>query len=125
MLLAMVKKTGSAPLTAEQEQAFLEHAKGLSGADMEALLARARLNNGDLQGAMEDFLSPSYPEEIELQTIAAVLECTSRGLLPEAYRTAGRGELFPRVWGRFSGGLRCETLCLGGVLPPPPTTQNL
>jgi len=28
----------------------------------------------------EDFIPPSYPTEIELQTLAAVLECTSKSL---------------------------------------------
>jgi len=32
------------------------------------------------------------PHEIELQTLAAVRECTSKGLLPEEYRTMDRGD---------------------------------
>lgn len=97
MLRTMVKKTGAPAPTPEQEQLFLEKAHGLSGADMEALLARARLSNGDLQAAIDDFVSPSYPTEIEQQTLAAVLECTSRSLLPERYRNAERGELLRRM----------------------------
>jgi hypothetical protein len=33
----------------------------------------------------------------ELQTLAAVLECTSKGLLPEEYRAMDRGEIIRRT----------------------------
>ena len=47
--------------------------------------------------ALEDFIPPSYPTEIELQTLAAVLECTSKSLLPDEYRTKDRGEIIRRT----------------------------
>lgn len=50
-----------------------------------------------LFAALEDFIAPSYPSEIELQTLAAVLEYTSKGLLREEYPTMDRGEIMRRT----------------------------
>jgi AAA+ superfamily predicted ATPase len=107
MLRAMQKKSGMQIATPEAEQYFLKHAEGLSGADVEAILIRARmksalenstsLGEGDLKEAIEDFIPPSYPTEIELQTLYAVLECTSKSLLPEVYRDMNRAELVRRT----------------------------
>jgi SpoVK/Ycf46/Vps4 family AAA+-type ATPase len=92
MLRAMQKKTGTQVSSPDIEQFFLTHATGLSGADVEAILMRARMRSvlanettvalEYIQAALEDFVPPSYPTEIELQTLAAVLECTSKSLLP-------------------------------------------
>ena len=46
-----------------------------------------------MSAALEDFIPPSYPTEIELQNLAAVLECTSHSLLPAKYRDMDRGEV--------------------------------
>jgi AAA+ superfamily predicted ATPase len=107
MLHAMLKKTGMALASPEAEAVFLKHAAGLSGADVEAILTRARMRNvmenqsalkpEDLVAALEDFIPPSYPTEIELQTLVAVLECTSKSLLPEEYRAMDRGEIIRRT----------------------------
>ncbi len=107
LLRAMQKKTGTEIASAEVEQCFLEHAGTLSGADIEAVLIRARMksalaneaavNVDDLKAALEDFIPPSYPTEIELQNLVAVLECTSKNLLPEKYRTMDRSEVVRRV----------------------------
>jgi hypothetical protein len=51
----------------------------------------------DLKAALEDFVPPSYPTEIELQNLVAVLECTSKSLLPEKYKTMERAEVIRRV----------------------------
>jgi hypothetical protein len=50
-----------------------------------------------LKAALEDFVPSSYPTEIELQNLVAVLECTSKSLLPRKYRDIDRGELIRRV----------------------------
>jgi len=50
----------------------------------------------DIKAALEDFVPPSYPTEIELQTLAAVLECTSKSLPPK-YRDLDRGEVIRRA----------------------------
>jgi SpoVK/Ycf46/Vps4 family AAA+-type ATPase len=107
MLRAMQKKSGMQIASAEAEQVFLKNSAGLSGADVEAVLVRARmrslmqneptLGEDDLKAALEDFIPPSYLTEIELQTLCAVLECTSKSLLPEEYRTMDRGEIIRRT----------------------------
>jgi AAA+ superfamily predicted ATPase len=107
MLHVALKKTGITLTSPEAEAVFLKHADGLSGADVEAILTRARMKNAlenqaglaaeDLVSALEDFIPPSYPTEIELQTLAAVLECTSKSLLPEQYRSMDRGEIIRRT----------------------------
>lgn len=106
LLHAMEKKTGTAVTSPEVEQFFLEHSTGLSGADIEAVLVRSRMRSAleggaaigvaHLKAALEDFIPPSHPAEIELQHLVAVLECTSRQLLPAKYRNADRGELIRR-----------------------------
>jgi AAA+ superfamily predicted ATPase len=107
ILRAMQKKTRTAINSPEGERFFLDNAKSLSGADIEAVLVRARMKAStqdrsdvtleDLKGALEDFIPPSYPSEIELQNLVAVLECTSRSLLPDHYRSVERDELIRRV----------------------------
>ena len=107
LLRAMQKKTGTEVTSPDAEKFFLERAAGLSGADIEAVLIRARLKSvleneaavdvDDLKAALDDFISPSYPTEIELQNLAAVRECTSRSLLPERYRNLDRAELIRRT----------------------------
>ena len=57
----------------------------------------AAVDVDDLKAAIEDFIPPSYPTEIELQNLVAVLECTSKSLLPEKYRDMDRGEILRRV----------------------------
>jgi SpoVK/Ycf46/Vps4 family AAA+-type ATPase len=79
----------------------------MSGADIEAALVRAKLRAvsdkrdkvtaEDLRETFEDFVPPSYPLEVELQTLVAVSECTSRELLPESYRTKPRDEITRRI----------------------------
>jgi hypothetical protein len=55
------------------------------------------LTTADLTAALDDFIPPSYPTKIELQTLVAVLECTSKSLLPDPYRNLDRGEAIRRV----------------------------
>ena len=107
MLRAMQKKTRTEIPSPDAEQFFLKHAARLSGADIEAVLVRARMKSAlerdarvdldDLKAALEDFIPPSYPTEIELQNLAAVLECTSRSLLPARYRDMDRAEVIRRA----------------------------
>lgn len=107
MLRAMQRKTGTQLSSPEADKLFLEHGAQLSGADIEAVLIRARLKRAlvneasvdadDLKSALEDFIPPSYPTEIELQNLVAVLECTSKKLLPPKYRDMDRGELIRRA----------------------------
>ena len=83
---------------------------GLSGADIEAILARAILMSDDLDAegrpvistealrrSFEDFIPATSPLERELQILVAVQECTSREILPEAYRDLDRSAMLTRV----------------------------
>jgi len=107
LLRAMQRKIGMKTLPADVEKFFLDRAGSLSGADIEAVLVRShmrsRLSNKaaidavDLEAAMEDFIPPYYPTEIDLQTLVAVLECTSKSLLPKQYRELNRAELIARA----------------------------
>ena len=79
----------------------------MSGADIEAALVRAKLRavsdkrekvtQEDLKETFADFVPPNYPLEVELQTLVAVAECTSRELLPESYRQKSRDEVTRRI----------------------------
>ncbi|MCS7189539.1 MAG: AAA family ATPase [Bacteroidia bacterium] len=78
-----------------------------SGAEWEALLIRARFkaiseqrstpSYSDLIAVLEDFLPPTYPEEIAYMTYLAILECTRRSLLPPIYQELSREELLQKV----------------------------
>ncbi len=63
-------------------------------------LAEGR-DEGDRRGRRRrcstDFVPPSYPLEIELQNLVAVQECTSRELLPEAFRKLERDFVTRRI----------------------------
>jgi AAA+ superfamily predicted ATPase len=107
LLRAMLKKSGMPSFSADLEKFFLDHAGNLSGADIEAVLIRSRMraalrnqqvvSEEDIKGALDDFIPPSYPTEIDLQNIVAVLECTSKNLLPKQWRDADRKELIQRA----------------------------
>lgn len=82
---------------------------GLSGADIEAILARALLaadadavagatvSPETLRHAFADFIPATSPLERELQILVAVQECTSREVLPERYRSMERAALMARI----------------------------
>lgn len=108
MFRAMQKKTSTKFDPPEpSEKLFVEHASRLSGADIEAILVRSKMraqlasratpDADDLRAVIEDFIPASYPAEIELQNLVAVLECTSKSLLPDRYRRADRAEIASRV----------------------------
>ncbi len=81
--------------------------KDVSGADIEAILVRSKfrallegrekVEDRDVSAVVKDFVPPSYPLEIELQNLVAVQECTSRELLPEAFRALERDFVTRRV----------------------------
>lgn len=80
---------------------------GLSGSDLEAVLVRAALEAEaaessevtaeHLQRAFADFIPSTNSLEREMQILCAVLECTSRELLPPKYRELDRGAVQARV----------------------------
>jgi len=107
LLRAMQRKIGMPPFPTDVEKFFLDHSGSLSGADIEAVLVRSHMRSSlrnktavdteDLKTALEDFIPPYYPTEIDLQIVVAVLECTSKSLLPEQYRDVDRSELIRRA----------------------------
>jgi SpoVK/Ycf46/Vps4 family AAA+-type ATPase len=105
----MLKKSGL-KTAAQSVKDVIADPAGLSGADIEAILARAVLASDaaeagsdasvpveTLRRAFEDFIPATSPLERELQILVAVQECTSREVLPERYRNLDRGELQARV----------------------------
>ncbi len=107
LLTVMLRKTNLKIAMEDVPDSLLNGEQTLSGADMEALLTRAKFAaastkdgkvTGDiLKAVVEDFIPPTYPLEIELQTLNAVLECTSRALLPTKYRSMDRETIVRRV----------------------------
>jgi SpoVK/Ycf46/Vps4 family AAA+-type ATPase len=104
----MVKKLGiRTPVTRLSEIAGESQLLGLSGSDLEAVLVRAVLEAAaaeagevgaeHLQRALADFIPPANSLERELQVLYAVLESTSRELLPAAYRNLDRNTVQARV----------------------------
>src|SRR5438105_6854624 len=79
----------------------------MSGADIESALVRAKLRavndrrekvtKDDLTKTFADFVPPSYPLEVELQTLVAVAECTSRELLPASFKQKPRDDVTRRI----------------------------
>ena len=105
----MVKKSGLKTSATSIKQ-VTDNPQGLSGADIEAILARALLaadaapGNGEpdvsiemLRSAFADFIPATSPLERELQILVAVQECTSREVLPERYRSMDRETVFARI----------------------------
>lgn len=78
-----------------------------SGADLEAILIRAKftaaldnrsfVTREDLEETIRDFVPPTYPHEIELQNLVAVLECTSREMVPRRFQGLERAKLIQEI----------------------------
>ncbi len=78
----------------------------LSGADIEAVIIRAKkhaavkgkksVSERDFKAAFNQFIPPIYAEEVEYQTLAAVMECTNRNLIPKEYKDTPREKLAKR-----------------------------
>ena len=104
----MVKKLGLKTQVASiSDVATEDQYLGLSGSDLEAVLVRAtleaeaaessELKAEHLQKAFSDFIPPANSREREMQILCAVLESTSRELLPERFRTLDRGAVQSRI----------------------------
>ncbi len=104
----MVKKSGL-ETPAKSIREVIDDPSGLSGADIEAILARTLLvadvsPTGALVASVEtlrhtfaDFIPATSALERELQILVAVQECTSREVLPEPYREMDRAVVLARV----------------------------
>ncbi|HPX48331.1 MAG TPA: AAA family ATPase, partial [Treponemataceae bacterium] len=79
----------------------------VSGADIEAILVRAKMTatmdnraivtREDMEETVRDFIPPAYPYEIELQNLVAILECTSREMVPAKYQRMERSKLAAEI----------------------------
>ncbi len=107
LLRVMLRRTKvNMPIDTAPES-LLDGGRTFSGADMEAILTRAKFRAAAeasaevtpdiLARVVEDFMPPTYPLEVELQTLVAVQECTSRSLLPEEYRDMDREDVTRRI----------------------------
>ncbi len=95
MFVAMARKNKVA-LAADAAAHLAVGESGLSGSDIESVVlaahrfvlaaGRGEVTRADLDGAIGDFLPSAQGLEREAQELAAVLECTSRGFLPERWR---------------------------------------
>jgi AAA+ superfamily predicted ATPase len=105
----MLKKSGLKTAATSIRQ-VIDDPKGLSGSDIEAILARAVLANDaasadanpdvpidTLRQAFADFIPATSALERELQILVAVQECTSREVLPERYRSMDRETVLARI----------------------------
>jgi ATP-dependent 26S proteasome regulatory subunit len=82
---------------------FKKYKHEYSGADLEAVLVRAKLlaamedrvyvKREDMEEAMGDFVPAAYPHEVELQNLVAVLECTSKEMIPKEFRGLSRTKI--------------------------------
>ena len=100
--VTMAKKTGWPVAESDVDPKWVA-GKKLSGADIEAIIVAAKrqslLDGGSqpkkkyLELAATDFIPSTSLLEVQYQELAAVIECTDRSFLPEAYRKADRVEL--------------------------------
>ena len=86
---------------------FKKYRHEYSGADLEAVLVRAKLlaamddrvfvKRDDMEEAMSDFVPAAYPHEVELQNLVAVLECTSREMIPKQFQKLPRSKIISDI----------------------------
>jgi SpoVK/Ycf46/Vps4 family AAA+-type ATPase len=86
---------------------FRKYQHEYSGADLEAVLIRAKLlaamddrvyvTREDMEEAMSDFVPAAYPHEVELQNLVAILECTSKEMIPKKFRDYSRTRLIKEI----------------------------
>jgi SpoVK/Ycf46/Vps4 family AAA+-type ATPase len=104
----MLKKLGIKTSVTEVSTVAPEKALlGLSGSDLESVLVRATLEaeaagsadvaREHMEKAFADFIPPANSREREMQILCAVLESTSRELLPARFRDMDRGDIQARV----------------------------
>ena len=54
---------------------------------------RSFVTREDIDDSLADFVPPAYPFEIELQNLVAVLECTSKEMVPRRFQNLDRTKL--------------------------------
>jgi len=86
---------------------FRKYTHQYSGADLEAVLVRAKLlaamddrvfvKKDDMEEAMGDFVPAEHPHEVELQNLVAVLECTSKEMIPGRFKNLSRNKIINSI----------------------------
>jgi ATP-dependent 26S proteasome regulatory subunit len=86
---------------------FKKYKYEYSGADLEAVLVRAKLiaamedrvfiKREDMEEAMGDFNPAAYPHEVSLQNLVAVLECTSKEMIPKEFRNMSHSQIISSI----------------------------
>lgn len=96
-ILKVTFKTLQVPALELDLAAFAKQTQGYSGADLKELVrvaqrravfaGRDEVTADDLQFALGDYIAPAAarPDDIRLMELSAVVNCTSRSLLPEEY----------------------------------------
>jgi hypothetical protein len=59
--------------------------------------SHATVTRADLEETIRDFVPPAYPHEIELQNLVAVLECTSREMIPRQFQNLDRQKVISDI----------------------------
>jgi SpoVK/Ycf46/Vps4 family AAA+-type ATPase len=75
---------------------FKKYNHEISGADIEAMLMRAKqraamddrtmISKADMEDVLTDFVPPAYEHEIRLQNLVAALECTAKKMVPRRFQ---------------------------------------
>jgi SpoVK/Ycf46/Vps4 family AAA+-type ATPase len=86
---------------------FKKYRYEYSGADLEAVLVRAKLlaamddriyvKREDMEQAMGDFVPVDNASAVELQNLVAVLECTSREMIPSRFQKMPRSKIIDDI----------------------------
>jgi ATP-dependent 26S proteasome regulatory subunit len=79
----------------------------ISGAEIEAMLVRAKqravmenrtmISRTDMEEIMADYNPPFYEQEIRLQNMVAILDCTSRKMVPKRFQGMTNTKLLSEI----------------------------
>ncbi|HOJ63274.1 MAG TPA: AAA family ATPase [Spirochaetota bacterium] len=91
----MIKKLKIKTDVIYNDELFRKQKYNYSGADIEAILVRAKfiaasegidiVTEQHILEAIDNFIPPVYPYEVELQNLVSVLECTHKDMIPQKY----------------------------------------
>lgn len=103
----LVKKLKLKISKVDVAESFKKYRFDFSGADLESILIRAKflaamknhiiITKEDIEETMKDFVPPTYSYDIELQNRVALLECTSREMVPKKFRSIDRSKLISEI----------------------------
>ncbi len=107
LFATMVKKLKLKIQKVNIAEMFRRYHFDFSGADIESILIRAKfvsamndhifITKKDLEQTVKDFVPPHYPHAIELQNLVAILECTSREMVPRRFQNLDRPKLVSEI----------------------------